>query len=512
MISNYIQNAIKDTAEIANCMEKNITLKYKNLIKIIEKDLNFDQRRVERCIKTTKGDTPKSYFDKRKVTVAIDEIVFNPTNINKIYKKYNGKKELNKICERYFEVEIDEIIRNREIYILQDKIEQESLESEIEIIEDTIHLIKLTKLGKVRRKENIYKVKRTLDRMPVYAIPEFKYSEMKYQYEYNKINVEQFFRKIVGLDKIIRKKPKSSRIEFTEREHAIIEFCYPMYNLFKPVNIDGICYFGVDKNIIYRSLENEGIAKKTNVDIKDLIENATVRYLGNSISMEIDNEDSICYHFFTKDMESDLDKCSIDYYIDISKRELKEIIDRVYEKYKDESPDLKGLKEEQLPLKVKESLNKKIGSFRYGDIMTISLAGSEVVAINDFYPKATISNYEELMGLMDQVINTVERIYNEGIDVKDNFMASSYEIMNKIIRTCISVGEDVGEYMNINFEKFDKLEDLFVQLSYIYVLYITENLKEDELILKSKDIFEDIYTYMPILQELYEVAISISAK
>lgn len=114
MISNYIQNAIKDTAEIANCMEKNITLKYKNLIKIIEKDLNFDQRRVERCIKTTKGDTPKSYFDKRKVTVAIDEIVFNPTNINKIYKKYNGKKELNKICERYFEVEIDEIIRNRD--------------------------------------------------------------------------------------------------------------------------------------------------------------------------------------------------------------------------------------------------------------------------------------------------------------------------------------------------------------------------------------------------------------
>ena len=508
MISNYIKNAIEDTVEIANCMEMNITLKYKNLIKIIEKDLNFDQRRVERCIKTTTGDTPKSYFDKRKVTVAIDEIVSNPININKIYKKYNGKKELNKICKKYFEVEIDEIIRNREIYILQDKIEQESLESEIEIIEDTIHLIKLTKLGKVRRKENIYKVKRTLDKMPIYAIPEFKYNEIKYQYKYGQINVKKFFSKVVALDKIIRKKTESSRIEFTEREHAIIEFCYPIYNLFEPVNIDGICYFGIDKNIIYRSLENEGIIKKKSVDIKDLIENATVRYLGNSISMKIDNEDSICYYFFTKDIESDLDKCSIDYYIDISDSELKEIIDRVYEKYKDKSPDLKGLKEEQLPLEVKESLNKKIARFRYGDIMTISLVGSEVVAINDFYPKATISNYEELMSLINQVINRVDVIYNEGIDVNDNFMASGYEIMNKIIRVCITLGEDIEEYVKINFEKFDKLESLFVHLSYIYVLYITERLKEDELILKSKDIFEDIYTYMPILQELYEVAIS----
>ena len=365
-------------------------------------------------------------------------------------------------------------------------------------------------MGKVRRKENIYKVKLTLDRMPIYAIPEFKYREMKYQFENNMINEKLFFGKIIALDKIIRKKPKSSRIEFTEQEHAIIEFCYLIYNLLKPVNIDGICYFGVDKNIIYRSLENEGISKKPSVDIKDLIENAKVRYLGNSISMEMDNEDSICYHFFTKDMESDLDKCSVDYYIDISKRELKEIIDRVYEKYKDESPDLKGYKEEQLPLELKESLNKKIDSFRYGDIMTISLAGSEVVAINDFYPKATITKYEELLSLINYVINRVDQIYNEGIDVNDSFMASSYEIMNKIIRVCISTGKDIGKYMNINFQNFDKLEDLFVELSYIYVLYITESLKEDELLLKSKNIFEDIYTYMPILQELYRLAISMS--
>lgn len=89
-------------------------------------------------------------------------------------------------------------------------------------------------------------------------------------------------------------------------------------------------------------------------------------------------------------------------------------------------------------------------------------------------------------------------------------MASSYEIMNKIIRVCISTGKDIGKYMNINFQNFDKLEDLFVELSYIYVLYITESLKEDELLLKSKNIFEDIYTYMPILQELYRLAISMS--
>lgn len=510
MISQYVQNSINDTVEIANYMEKNITLKYKDVIKKIGIDLNFDQRKVERCIKTTTGDTPKSYFDKRKATIVIDEIVSNSTNINKIYKKYNGKKELNKTCKRYFEVEIDEIIRNREGYILQDKIEQKSLESQIEVIEDTIHFVKLTNMGKVRRKENIYKVKLTLDRMPIYAIPEFKYREMKYQFENNMTNEKLFFGKIIALDKIIRKKPKSSRIEFTEQEHAIIEFCYLIYNLLKPVNIDGICYFGVDKNIIYRSLENEGISKKPSVDIKDLIENAKVRYLGNSISMEMDNEDSICYHFFTKDMESDLDKCSVDYYIDISKRELKEIIDRVYEKYKDESPDLKGYKEEQLPLELKESLNKKIDSFRYGDIMTISLSGSEVVAINDFYPKATITKYEELLSLINYVINRVDQIYNEGIDVNDSFMASSYEIMNKIIRVCISTGKDIGKYMNINFQNFDKLEDLFVELSYIYVLYITESLKEDELLLKSKNIFEDIYTYMPILQELYRLAISMS--
>lgn len=510
MISQYIQNAIKDTVEIANCMENNISLKYKDVIKIIITDLNFDQRRVERCIKTTTGDTPKSYFDKRKATIAIDEIVANPTKINKIFNKYNGKKELNKTCKRYFNVEIDEIIKNRYIYILQDKIEQKSLEQKIELTEDTIHLIKFTKLGKVTRKENVYKIKPTLDRMPIYAIPEFKYNELKYQYECNKIDKELFFRKIVALDKIIRKKPKSNIIEFTEHEQAIIQYCYQIYNLFKPVNIDGICYFGVNKNIIYRSLENEGIAKKPSVDIKDLIENVNVRYLGSSLGMEIDNEDSICYYFFTKDMESDLDKCSIDYYKDISKKELKEIIDRVYEKYKDESPDLKSFKEEEIPLEIKETLNRKIDNFIYGDPMTISLGGSEVVAIKDFYPKARITSYNDLLSLINHIITKVNCIYNEGIDVKDNFMASSYEIMNKIIRICISMGKNIGNFMNENFKKFDKLEDLFVELSYLYVLYITESLNEDELILKSKNLFEDIYKYMPLLQELNEVAVSLS--
>ena len=36
MISQYVQNSINDTVEIANYMEKNITLKYKDVIKKLE--------------------------------------------------------------------------------------------------------------------------------------------------------------------------------------------------------------------------------------------------------------------------------------------------------------------------------------------------------------------------------------------------------------------------------------------------------------------------------------------
>ena len=510
MISNYVQNAIEDSDQVFNYMEGEMNFPYKDVIKGIQKNLNFDQRKVERCIKTTTGYTPKAYFDKRKATIAIDEIVSNPNNINKIYKKYNGKKKLNEICKKYFGAEIYEIIKNRDEYILQDKIDKEFLESRIEIIEDTIRIIKLSRLGKVTRKENIYKIEKTLDRMPIYAIPEFKLSELNYQYKYNKINVQQFFGKIVALDRIIRNMPKGNVIELTEAENAIVEFCYPIYNLFDPINIDGICYFGPDENIIYRYLKNKGLAKKTQRGKKDRIENTIVRYLGNSVSMEIDDEDSICYYFFTKDMNSDLDKCKVDYYIDISKNELNQIIERVYNKYKDKYKYLKGLKEEQLSLEEKELLNKKIDNFRYGETMIISLVGDEVVAINDFYPKAVMIDNQELISLISNIIAKVECIYNKGINVEDNIMASGYEIINKIIRSCMSIGEgeykDIGKYMNINFKEFDKLEDLFVDLTYLYVLYITNKLNEEELILKSNDIFENIYKYMPMLKELYQVA------
>lgn len=149
MISSFIVDRIKYTVEIMDYMDKNLTLKYKHLIKGIEQHLLFLQRNVERYMKTSTGWTPMFYFERRKLTEVITEIINSPERINSICRKYrySNKKELNRKCKNYFGTDLEDIIRNKDIYKLQDKVSEEEMLKIHTMNSSLVESIKLTKLG-----------------------------------------------------------------------------------------------------------------------------------------------------------------------------------------------------------------------------------------------------------------------------------------------------------------------------------------------------------------------------
>uniref|UniRef100_UPI0018AA7B6B hypothetical protein n=1 Tax=Clostridium sp. 1001271B_151109_B4 TaxID=2787148 RepID=UPI0018AA7B6B len=286
-----------------------------------------------------------------------------------------------------------------------------------------------------------------------------------------------------------------------------IECCSLIYNALSPLNIDGICYIGIDDVITRRYLKEKGIIGKDNFNNREFIESKKVRYLGNSVAAILDNDDKMCFHFFTSDMESDLSKCSVDYYIDLKESEIIDIVNRVYEKKKNDPIELGDINNETLSNKILKALNKKIYCFRYGEVITVSLIRDKIVAINDFYPKAKIYTSDEALILIDIIINKIESTKSKGYSIDENIMASGYEVMNKIIRfTNIRFmdKENKSSVLKVKFNLFDELEDLFVELSYIYLQYINNKLSTKEAINESMILFKQMYSYIGIMKELRE--------
>lgn len=506
MISSYIVDKVKYTTEIMEYMDNNITLKYKDLIKGVEKDLAFNQRNVERYMKTSIGISPMFYYERRKLTITINEIINNTKNIKTICKKYNyrDKKELNRKCKVYFNAEIDEIIRNKSLYILQDKIKEADMLYSHKIGADVVQSLKLTKMAQVKRKENVYKIKLTLDRMPVYVLPELTYNSIRDEFIAEKFDLRGFLLRVAMVDKSI--KEKTNIIKFNRSHSEIINYCFQIYNLMKPININGICYIGVDQKITYRYLEKNGISNRFGINKSDIAKQIKVRYLGNSIAIPLDSNDNLSFYFFTEDLESNLDVCTVDFSIDLKESEIKKIINRVYAEYKDIPPDLNGIDKDLLSDDTIKALDNKTNTFRHGETITVSIINNKIVAINDFYPKAKLITDKEVLSLIKILINKIKNTYNKDIKVEDNIMASGYEIVNKIIRfSKDQPNNSIGDYMRNHFNRFDELEDLFVDLSAVYIEYINDKITEKQLISDSKQLFNEIYKYIDILKKIYKI-------
>lgn len=322
--------------------------------------------------------------------------------------------------------------------------------------------------------------------MPIYVLPELKYNNIRDEFKDGKFGKRGFLLRIAVLDKSIRENTNS--IKFDERETEIINYCFMMYRLLEPVNIDGICFFGINKRITYRYLKKIGVSNRFVLTKTDIVQQIKVRYLGNSGAINLDNGDKLGYHFFTKNLELDLTQCSVDFSIDLKESEVKNIIDRVYDKYKDQCIDFNSINESELNDEFIKELNGKMKNFRYGEIITVSIFKNTVVAINDFYPKVKIITGKEILHLIKNLIDKMEN-NNKSVKFDENVMVSGYEVINKIIRFSLTQPE--------------KSISQFVDLPYLYIEYINNKLSKDEMVCEYNKIFKEMYQYIDIIKELY---------
>ncbi len=501
MIRNsYLNDKINNLSKIIDYMEDNLTLKFGDLIIRIEQELRYNQRSVERYIKTITGLTPKEYFEKRRVTVAIDELVVNKLNINKVCRKYRykGKFDLSNKCEKYFIASLEEIVRERDIFPLQERITKDTMIKLNSIGEDFANVVKVLNLGTITRKYNSYKLKLTPENMSVFVIPELYYNRIMYELDNNKISKKECMLRIISTYRSL--KEKTNNISLTDKEVALIEYGYCIYNFTNPLNIEGICYIGVNNNFTKKyAIENE---PKT----MNIINTIKVRYLGGSAATKLENGDKMMYHFFTKKINCNIKYSTVDFIVSISEKEFDKIISRVYEKHKDEPIQLDNIDENLLDENIKKLLNGKINNLRYGDFLDVDIAKEDIVNIRDFYPKTKIIIGSELEELIQYVIRTLNKFKIKGVDFNNIIIPTGYEVINKIFRGFDGIRDEKirNKWMKIRSD-FDKFEDLFVDLSKIYVYYFKNMYDKKELEIEMKRLISCILSEMKILKKLYKI-------
>ena len=381
---------INDTLGIIDKIEKIIDARQvisTDMKKTLETQCFESIRTIERLIKEATGFGPSGYIKSRTLTKLIYEANKNGEVTKDILKKYNYKNKYtaNQHCITYFNVELDEVVKNIDKYKLQEK----------------------------PTKESIY----------------YKY--------------------------ILGEASSSKRVLTKDSE----------------------------------DMPNTEIVK--------------TRFMGRSAYIPSEDEDKINIYLFTKDLNSKLIDCKVDYHIFIRESELKEKIDFMFEKYKDEKPEI-------------EELNIKINSFRHEDIITLRVADNKIVDIIDFYPKAKNLDIETVKNDIGILVDSIDLRIKKKLDLDAIIVCSGLEVLERIFRfrdgmakryngNALVIDLDIFEFMFIYKEDIETLHNLINYLSTIYVKYINNKISKSKAKKEINHIMDKIVFYKKMLLRLEKV-------
>ena len=227
------------------------------------------------------------------------------------------------------------------------------------------------------------------------------------------------------------------------------------------------------------------------------------RFMGRSAYIPSEDEDKINIYLFTKDLSSKLIDCKVDYHIFIRESELKEKIDFMFEKYKDEKPEI-------------EELNIKINSFRHEDIITLRVADNKIVDIIDFYPKAKNLDIETVKNDIGILVDSIDLRIKKKLDLDAIIVCSGLEVLERIFRfrdgmskrynkNALVIDLDIFEFMFIYKEDMNILHNLIIDLSSIYVNYMNNKISKSKAKKEINHIMDKIVFYKKMLLRLEKV-------
>lgn len=231
-----------------------------------------------------------------------------------------------------------------------------------------------------------------------------------------------------------------------------------------------------------------------------------VRFIGNYVLNKKTSE-SILY--FTGDMNSHITECNINYYTVINDKKFKKIINRMYSKKENDPLDfseLNNLDENSLSKEFIKQLNRKIIMFRYGQTIKALVNNKRIIEFVDFYPKSGVFDAKLLYSISKKMYNTVSQSEYYNININSSILVSACEGFNSLLRYPLTIDDDykIHKFIKENYNKLDKIEDLFLQLSCIGVDYTLEREKNISLLNEKKDyIFSELRKHTLLIRNLY---------
>ena len=230
-----------------------------------------------------------------------------------------------------------------------------------------------------------------------------------------------------------------------------------------------------------------------------------VRFIG---SMKCSRNKNEIILYFTDDLDSHITESVMTHHIYLPLKKLNKVINNVYSKKKDEPLDFEELEisENDISEDLKDHLNKKILMFRLGQKIKVKAKGNRIIEFIDFYPKVGIFNPKLLYSISKKIFNIVSKSEYCDIDIKSSIVISSYESFNSLIRFPLTLERDykIFKFVEENYDKLDKIEDLFVGLTGLGIEYAIEREKDIKKIELEKDeIFARLREENKIIRELY---------
>lgn len=311
----------------------------------------------------------------------------------------------------------------------------------------------------------------------------------------------------ITLKKIRKYKYKSkSQLE----KLCIHYFKTPIEELIKNPNEYVLQEKPTHKSMYYKYLAGEHAHRKRvlrsdNLN-NDKIQAVKTRYMGRSGYISLEDGDKLNLYSFTKNMESNLVNCKVDYTIFLRESELKEKIDYVYEKYKDKPLEIDYEYILNLSNEAIELLNTKINSFRHGDEITLNIENDEIVDIIDFYPKAKLLDAKKIKKDINILTESIDRRIKRKLELDDIIVSSGLEVIERIFRfiqaKIMQINIDILSFIDIHFHEIRELHHLILILSVTHISYMNNKLSKTKAKKDINETLDKIVFYKHILLKL----------
>lgn len=296
---------------------------------------------------------------------------------------------------------------------------------------------------------------------------------------------------------------KSNNLSISNKNNSLSCSKFEMQN-----NSLSCSEFEMENNSLSRSkfeIKNNSLSRcefetknRSNIDKK-----IKAKYMGKADSICLDDGDKLDTLFFTTDIDKPLERCKINLSITMKESDFLNLVNKLYNKYKNESLQLDCADQSMIYEDVIESLSRKHISLDFEEEVIIRIIEGRYMEIVDFCPKVRFNNSDRICNLIKSLLYKLS--HRKRLELTDSIIPIGLEAMDKIINYSAKGDRQTAICVKQNMMDFVYLRECFANLNYMLVNYINNKISKKEIKNEINNIHNQIISKIELLASLHEL-------